>query len=1850
MKKGFTLMELLAVIVIISVISLIIVPILLNMITAAQRGAAIDSAYGYIDATEKYLIHNNLKGNDNKAVIGENKVTDLNKYVKYKGNGPVSGIVIINEKNTVSEAIDLCISGYSIQYNDNKAYINGKCNDGKPKPSDKKPCKLEEAKIDDKEYLYIDSVEDFYAFSSSVNKGNTYSGKIVKIRTNLDFRDYDNKKNVCETDDNKDGFEPIGSNKNPFKGTLDGGAKTISNLKINRSNNDNVGIFGYTAGANIYGLTLENISVTGLNYVGSIVGYADSSTNVREIILKDINIKGSDYVSGFIGRSDRTQTNIIIKSGTVEANSWSYAMSYNYGASNSIIEGIDLKGSSVNYGLSTKGYYSNKCTVNGKQDTSGFDKNTIGDINFYETAGLDTWIGGDNDSTGYYFDYSGNDIVLKSTESDPISFNLKGSGEIDDPYLINNAEDFKEAAGIHWTGKVYKLMNDIDFSGQKFYMLGSEFNTFKGTFDGSAKTLKNIDIKVPIKGDLNNIGVFGKANSANIYGLTLENVNVSGNTYVGSLVGYADSSTNVKEIVLKKVNIKGSDYISGFIGRSDKTQNNIIIKSGTVEANSWSYAMSYNYGASNSIIESIDLKGSSVNYGLSTKGYYSNKCILNEKKDTYGFDGNTIGDINFYEEAGLDTWIGGDNDSTGYYFDYSGDDIVLKSTKDNPITFNLKGSGTESDPYLINDVKDFKEAAGIQLVGKVFKLTKNIDFSNQKFYMLGSEFNTFKGTFDGSAKTLKNINIKVPIKGDLNNIGVFGKTSSANIYGLTLENVNVSGNTYVGSLVGYADSSTKVKEIVLKNIHTKGSDYISGFIGRSDKTQNNILIKSGTVEANSWAYAMSYNYSVTNSIIESIDLKGSSMNYGLSTKGYYSNKCTLNGNKDTNGFDGNSIGEISFYEEAGLDTWIGGDNDSTGYYFDYNGNDIVLKNIKESPITFNLSGKGTKEDPYLIKNTSDWRIASGKKYSLDNYKYFKITNDIDFSNQKIYMLGSEYNKFIGTIYGNDYVLKNANINVPTKDGLNSIGLFGNIKNSTIIGLNLNNVKINGNSNVGGMIGYAESSNIYGLNVEDVNISGNTYVGSLIGYADSSTKVKEVVLKNIHTKGSDYISGFIGRSDRTQTNIIIKSGTVEANSWAYAMSYNYGVANSIVESIDLKGSSVNYGLSTKGYYSNKCTLNGKQDTNGFDEKYIGDINFYEIAGLDTWIGGDNDSTGYYFDYNGNDIVLKLIKNNPITFNLKGSGTKSDPYLIYSVKDFKEAAGIHKDGKVYKLMNDIDFSGQKFYMLGSEFNTFKGTFDGSAKTLKNIDIKVPIKGDLSNVGVFGKANSANIYGLNLENVNVSGYTYVGSLVGYADSSTNVKEIVLKNVNTKGSDYISGFIGRSDKTQNNIIIKSGTVEANSWSYAMSYNYGASNSIIESIDLKGSSVNYGLSTKGYYSNKCILNEKKDTYGFDGNTIGDINFYEEAGLDTWIGGDNDSTGYYFDYSGDDIVLKSTKDNPITFNLKGSGTESDPYLINSVKDFKEAAGIQFTGKVYKLMNDIDFSGQKFYMLGSEFNTFKGTFDGNTKTLKNINIKVPIKGDLNNIGVFGKTSGANIYGLNLENVNVSGYTYVGSLVGYADSSTKVKEIVLKNIYTKGSDYISGFIGRSDRTQNNILIKSGTVEANSWAYAMSYNYSVTNSIIESINLKGSSVNYGLSTKGYYSNKCTINGNKDTNGFASDNIDDIDYYTWKVETRIEGDTNKTGYYFDYIYSKDEVGLVKVGDTSNKPPFEPTEDNTSSGKCTVVYGKWLASCSPYTSGIHGGYAYKLATDAAGASCTGMDSKVNYFPAYRAKVTYKCS
>ena len=55
-NKGFTFIELLAVIVVLAVIALIAVPLVLNTIEKAKEGAAVASAYAYAEEVERYII------------------------------------------------------------------------------------------------------------------------------------------------------------------------------------------------------------------------------------------------------------------------------------------------------------------------------------------------------------------------------------------------------------------------------------------------------------------------------------------------------------------------------------------------------------------------------------------------------------------------------------------------------------------------------------------------------------------------------------------------------------------------------------------------------------------------------------------------------------------------------------------------------------------------------------------------------------------------------------------------------------------------------------------------------------------------------------------------------------------------------------------------------------------------------------------------------------------------------------------------------------------------------------------------------------------------------------------------------------------------------------------------------------------------------------------------------------------------------------------------------------------------------------------------------------------------------------------------------------------------------------------------------------------------------------------------------------------------------------------------------------------------------------------------------------------------------------------------------------------
>jgi type IV pilus assembly protein PilA len=110
-NKGFTLVELLAVIVILALIALIATPIILNVINDAKKQAAKDSAYGYMDAVEKYIVSSELE--DKSIQDGTYSVEDLNSMgVNVKGSTPDNGTIKIESKTVKS--YDIGIDGYAV--------------------------------------------------------------------------------------------------------------------------------------------------------------------------------------------------------------------------------------------------------------------------------------------------------------------------------------------------------------------------------------------------------------------------------------------------------------------------------------------------------------------------------------------------------------------------------------------------------------------------------------------------------------------------------------------------------------------------------------------------------------------------------------------------------------------------------------------------------------------------------------------------------------------------------------------------------------------------------------------------------------------------------------------------------------------------------------------------------------------------------------------------------------------------------------------------------------------------------------------------------------------------------------------------------------------------------------------------------------------------------------------------------------------------------------------------------------------------------------------------------------------------------------------------------------------------------------------------------------------------------------------------------------------------------------------------------------------------------------------------------------------------------------------------------
>jgi hypothetical protein len=146
-------------------------------------------------------------------------------------------------------------------------------------------------------------------------------------------------------------------------------------------------------------------------------------------------------------------------------------------------------------------------------------------------------------------------------------------------------------------------------------------------------------------------------------------------------------------------------------------------------------------------------------------------------------------------------------------------------------------------------------------------------------------------------------------------------------------------------------------------------------------------------------------------------------------------------------------------------------------------------------------GTGEPNDPYRIATAEDLNDIG--RYEEDWDKHFILTADIDLQGGTLSPVGKYGQPFTGGFDGNNHIIRNADVNMPSS---NYVGLFGYVGSTGWIhSLGLEDVAITGEDCVGGLVGANEGSLTGCYTSGSVNgTEDGDNVGGLVGWNQGST--------------------------------------------------------------------------------------------------------------------------------------------------------------------------------------------------------------------------------------------------------------------------------------------------------------------------------------------------------------------------------------------------------------------------------------------------------------------------------------------------------------------------------------------------------------------------------------------------------------------------------------------------------------------------------------------------------------------------------------------------------------------------
>lgn len=275
----------------------------------------------------------------------------------------------------------------------------------------------------------VKTASDLTNLASLVNSGNSYSGVYFCLTDNIDMTELS--------------FIPIGNQEHPFSGLLDGKGFVIKGISV--SGTSELGLFGYTDGAAINDIGIEEVYLDGESHIGGIVGNSQNTT-ITNCYTRG-KTSGNDCVGSLVGYSGQgtiiqncfssiqhTRANIYGSvGGLVGYNCGTIENCYFYGTINATTFQEWTTGGIIGYN-DTAGKVFNSYFLKASILNSNFDY--CGSLNWGQCSGLATFDGSGTTNYGTYLpDLLNNWVVEHKNQG-----NYRKWSNESFPYFIEYAE------------------------------------------------------------------------------------------------------------------------------------------------------------------------------------------------------------------------------------------------------------------------------------------------------------------------------------------------------------------------------------------------------------------------------------------------------------------------------------------------------------------------------------------------------------------------------------------------------------------------------------------------------------------------------------------------------------------------------------------------------------------------------------------------------------------------------------------------------------------------------------------------------------------------------------------------------------------------------------------------------------------------------------------------------------------------------------------------------------------------------------------------------------------------------------------------------------------------------------------------------------------------------------------------------------------------------------------------------------------------------------------------------------------------------------------------------------------